>query len=278
MIRLLLDTAADFTLKELEERNISLVPLTVMINEKSYLDTVELERNDFYKMLEDGADFPKTSQPSPQMFAELFEDAKEKGDDVICITISSALSGTCQSAHLAKNMVEYDNIYIIDSLSATHGIRLMVEYAQKLISENLSAAEVVERVENMKSRVRMYAYVDTLEFLCKGGRVSKTTAAIGTIANVKPLITVTTEGKVAVTGKCIGRVKALNQLMKTLQEKEVDTDFPLYTLYAYGTESCEKLEKKLEAENYTVAGRLQIGSTIGAHVGPGATAVIFVEK
>ena len=278
MIRLLVDTASDYTLKELEERNISLAPLTVMIGEKSYLDTLELNRNDFYEMLVGGADFPKTSQPSPQMFAEIFEDAKAKGDDIICILISSALSGTCQSAHLAKNIVDYDKIYIIDSLSAAHGIRIMVEYARKLAGEGMAAAEIVERVENMKSRVKILAAVDTLEYLCKGGRLSKTAAAIGTLANLKPIITVNAEGKVEVAGKCIGRVKALNQIMKMLQEKQVDTDFPLYTLYAYGTESCEKLEKKLESENYTITDRLQLGSTIGAHVGPGACGIIFVEK
>lgn len=278
MIRLIVDTSADYTLKELEERNFTLVPLTVMINGKSYLDTIELDRNELYEMMEAGADFPKTSQPSPQMFAEIFEDAKAKGDDVICILLSSALSGTCQSAHLAKNMTDYDNIHIIDSLSATHAIRIMADYALKLINEGLSASEVAERVEAMKSKVRILAAVDTLDYLCKGGRVSKTAATIGNLANLKPLIAVNAEGKVEVIGKCIGRVKALNQLLKLLQEKEVDTDFPLYTLYAYGTETTEKLEKKLESENYTVADRLQIGSTIGAHVGPGAAAIIFVEK
>lgn len=278
MIRLIVDTSADYTLKELEERNFTLVPLTVMINGKSYLDTIELDRNELYEMMEAGADFPKTSQPSPQMFAEIFEDAKAKGDDVICILLSSALSGTCQSAHLAKNMTDYDNIHIIDSLSATHAIRIMADYALKLINEGLSASEVAERVEAMKSKVRILAAVDTLDYLCKGGRVSKTAATIGNLANLKPLIAVNAEGKVEVIGKCIGRVKALNQLLKLLQEKEVDTDFPLYTLYAYGTETTEKLEKKLESENYTVTDRLQIGSTIGAHVGPGAAAIIFVEK
>ena len=278
MIRLIVDTSADYTLKELEERNFTIVPLTVMINGKSYLDTIELDRNELYEMMEAGADFPKTSQPSPQMFAEIFEDAKAKGDDVICILLSSALSGTCQSAHLAKNMTDYDNIHIIDSLSATHAIRIMADYALKLINEGLSASEVAERVEAMKSKVRILAAVDTLDYLCKGGRVSKTAATIGNLANLKPLIAVNAEGKVEVIGKCIGRVKALNQLLKLLQEKEVDTDIPLYTLYAYGTETTEKLEKKLESENYTVADRLQIGSTIGAHVGPGAAAIIFVEK
>lgn len=278
MIRLLVDTAADYTLKELEEKNISLVPLTVMINGKSYLDTVELNRNDLYEMLENGADFPKTSQPSPQMFAEVFEDAKKHGDDVIYISVSSALSGTCQSAYLAKNMVDYDRIFIVDSLTASHGIHILADYAHKLINEGLEASVIAEKTEALKSRVKILACVDTLEYLCKGGRLSKTAAAIGTLANLKPLITISDEGKVEVIGKCIGRIKALNQLLKLLQEKEADMDFPIFTLYAYGMETTEKLEKKLEGEGYPVSARLQIGSAIGSHVGPGAAAIVFVEK
>lgn len=278
MIRLLVDTAADYTLKELEEKNISLVPLTVMINGKSYLDTVELNRNDLYEMLENGADFPKTSQPSPQMFAEVFEDAKKHGDDVIYISVSSALSGTCQSAYLAKNMVDYDRIFIVDSLTASHGIHILADYAHKLINEGLEASVIAEKTEALKSRVKILACVDTLEYLCKGGRLSKTAAAIGTLANLKPLITISDEGKVEVIGKCIGRIKALNQLLKLLQEKEADMDFPIFTLYAYGMETTEKLEKKLEEEGYPVSARLQIGSSIGSHVGPGAAAIVFVEK
>lgn len=278
MIRLVVDSSADYTLQEINERKLDLVPLTVMINDKSYLDTVELDRNDFYEILMNGADFPKTSQPSPERFVEIFKDAKEKGDEVVCILLSSSISGTCQSAHLAKGIADYDNVYIVDSLSATFGIRLMVEYALKLRTEGKSGAEIAELVENMKSRVRIYAMIDTLEYLRKGGRVSHASAAIGTIANIKPMITVTTEGKVEVINKCIGRVKALNQLMKYLSDAPADTDFPFYTLFAYGEETCEKLEKKLAAENYNVTERLQLGCTIGAHIGPGACAIIYVEK
>lgn len=278
MIRILVDSSADYTLQELDERNLTLTPLNVLINEKNYLDTIELTPNDFYEMLIAGADFPKTSQPSPEKFVEIFKDAKEKGDEVVCILLSSSLSGTCQSAHLAKEIAEYDKIYIVDSLSATFGIRLMVEYAIKLREEGKNGAEIAQHVEEMKSRVRIYAMIDTMEYLYKGGRVSRASAAIGTIANIKPIITVSQEGKVEVINKCIGRVKALNQLMKYLSETPADTDFPFYTLYAYGEETCEKLEKKLAAENCTITERLQLGSTIGAHIGPGACAIIYVAK
>lgn len=278
MIRLLVDSSADYTLQEITDRKLDLIPLTVMINDKSYLDTIELNRNDFYEMLLNGADFPKTSQPSPEKFLEIFNDAKEKGDEVVCILLSSSISGTCQSAHLAKSIADYDKVYIIDSLSATFGIRLMAEYALKLRKEGKSGAEIAELVENMKSRVKIYAMIDTLEYLCKGGRISRASAAVGTIANIKPMITVTQEGKVEVIGKCIGRVKALNQLMKYLSDTPADPDFPFYTLFAYGEETCEKLEKKLAAENYNITERLQLGCTIGAHIGPGACAIIYVAK
>lgn len=278
MIRIVVDSSADYTLQEINEKNLTLIPLNVMINDQNYLDTLELTPDNFYEMLISGADFPKTSQPSPESFLKIFQDAKKNGDEVVCILLSSSLSGTCQSAHLAKEMAEYDKVYIVDSLSATFGIRLMAEYAQKLRAEGKNGAEIALCVEEMKSRVRIYAMIDTMEYLYKGGRVSRASAALGTIANIKPMITVSQEGKVEVIGKCIGRIKALNQLMKYLHDAPIDTDFPFYTLYAYGEETCEKLEKKLTAENYEITERLQLGSTIGAHIGPGACAIIYVAK
>lgn len=276
MIRILVDSSADYDLSELKK--MEFVPLTVTLGETNFKDGLELNKNQLYEMLSDSDIFPKTAQPSPAVFAEIFEDVKEKGDEIICFLISSALSGTYQSAALAKNMVDYDKIYIIDTLTATHGIRLMVEYARKLIAEGLSCKEIVEKVENMKSRCKIIAGVDTLEFLCRGGRLSRTAAAIGELANLKPMITVSEKGEVAVIGKCLGRLKAVNFILKQLEEKTIDTNFPVYTLYTYGTENIEKLEEKLEKANVAVDSRLQVGATIGAHVGPGAFGVVFVEK
>lgn len=188
MIRVLVDSSSDYMQAEAQKNNLEFVPLTVMINDVTYKSGVELTHDEFYEKLIDGKEFPKTAQPSPQDFLTIFEDAKEKGDDVICILLSSALSGTCQSAHLAKNMADYDNIYIIDSLSAIAGMRIMAEYAVKLSSEGMPASEIAEKIEAIKSKVKIIAGVDTLEYLCRGGRLSRTAATIGELADRKSVV------------------------------------------------------------------------------------------
>lgn len=278
MIRILVDSSSDYTMEEIKENEFNFVPLNILISEKSYRDVVDLIPDDFYKLLTSSKDFPKTSQPSPQDFAEIFEDAKAKGDEIICILLSSALSGTCQSAHLAKDMVDYDGIHIIDSLAATAMIKFMGNYASKLIKKGLSAQEIVQKIEAMKGKIKVVAGLDTLEYLCKGGRLSKASATIGELANLKPVITVTEEGKVSVIGKCLGKNKALNFILKYLENSERDMSFPLYTLYSYGTENTEKLEERLTKEGIFYNERVQLGSTIGAHIGPGAFAILYVIK
>lgn len=278
MIRILIDSSSDYMLRDAQKDNFEFVPLSVMLNETTYRGGIDLEHDDFYEKIMATKEFPKTAQPSPQVFLSIFEDAKEKDDDVICILLSSTLSGTCQSAHLAKNMADYDRIYIIDSLSAIAAIRIMAEYASKLVQEGLSAKEIVEKVETLKSKVKILAAVDTLEYLARGGRLSRAAATIGELANLKPVLTVNTEGTLDVLGKALGRVKAANFIITQMEGKEIDTNFPIYGIYSYGLENVEKLEKKLEKEGYQVNGHYQLGAVIGAHVGPGAFGVVFVEK
>jgi DegV family protein with EDD domain len=278
MIRILVDSSTDFTMEEIKSKNLYHVPLTISLNGQDYLSGENLTSNQFYELLTSGEDFPKTSQPSPQAFAEIFEEAKNTGEEIICVLLSSSLSGTCQSAHLAKDMVDYDGIYIVDSLTATIMTRVIVDYGLQLIEQGKSSNEIVTALENMKSKVKVAAGIDTLEYLYRGGRLNKAAATIGELANLKPVITVTEEGTVSILGKCIGKNKALQFILKTLASKEIDTNFPLYTVYAYGSENTEKLEEKLKAEGYNISARLQLGSTIGSHVGPGAFGIIYVEK
>lgn len=278
MIRILLDSSADFSAQEVKERNLELVPINILLNGKNYLDGVDITKDEFYTLLTENEEFPKTAQPSPQDYVDIFEDAKEKGDSVVYLSLSSALSGTFQSATLAKSMVEYDDIYLVDTLSATRAIRLMAEYACKLRDEGNDAATITAELEDFKSRVVILAALDTLEYLYKGGRLNKATAAVGELANLKPIITVTEEGKIGVPGKALGRNKALSTLTKMITEKEIDTTFPIYSLYAVGEENTEKLEIKLGQAGVRVTKRLQIGPTIGCHVGPGAYGVVFVTK
>ena len=277
MIRFLVDTSSDYTVDEVKEKGMELVPLHITLGEADYRDAYDLTKEGFYELLTSSEEVPKTSQPSPQDFVEAFEEAEEKGDDLICILLSSKLSGTFQSAVLSKDIVEYDKIHLVDSLGATHMIRLMADYGQELAKEGKTAEEIVAALNEMKSKIKVLAVVDTLEYLCKGGRVSRAAAAIGEMAKVKPMITVS-EGEVGVIGKSLGKNKAIGSLLKALGECEVDERFPIYSVSSVGTENCDAFEKRLTAEGYEFKERVQLGATIGTHVGPGAFGVIFVTK
>lgn len=275
MIKILVDSSADCNLQDgIVDL---LVPISVNIDGKEYRCGVDITSDKFYELLQSAKEFPRTSQPSPQSFIEIFEQVKADGDQLIYLSISSALSGTYQCALMAKEMVDCDNIYIIDTLSVTHLIELMAAYARDLINRGLTAGEIADHCEELKSKVIIYAGVDTLEYLYKGGRLSRASAAVGELAGIKPIITVK-DGRVELIGKSLGKQRAMNTILEKIKSHNIDPDFPMYSLYTCGTENCEALEEKLKSNGYTVADRLQVGATIGAHVGPGVYAVMFVEK
>lgn len=275
MIKILVDSSADCNLQDgIVDL---LVPISVNIDGKEYRCGVDITSDKFYELLQSAKEFPRTSQPSPQSFIEIFEQVKADGDQLIYLSLSSALSGTYQCALMAKEMVDCDNIYIIDTLSVTHLIELMAAYARDLINRGLTAGEIADRCEELKSKVIIYAGVDTLEYLYKGGRLSRASAAVGELAGIKPIITVK-DGRVELIGKSLGKQRAMNTILEKIKSHNIDPDFPMYSLYTCGTENCETLEEKLKSNGYTVADRLQVGATIGAHVGPGVYAVMFVEK
>lgn len=275
MIKILVDSSADCNLQDGIVDLI--VPISVNIDGVEYKSGVDLTSDKFYELLETAKEFPRTSQPSPQNFVEIFEKVKEDGDQLIYLCLSSCFSGTYQGALIAKDMVDCDDIYIIDSIGVTHMIMLLANYARKLINEGVSAGEIVDKCEELKGKIKVYAGVDTLEYLYKGGRLSRASAAVGSVAGIKPIVAVQ-DGKVEVVAKSIGKIRAMNTLLEKIKSHTIDTNFPIYPMYTSGTENCEVLEQKLIDNGYDIAERLQIGSTIGAHVGPGVYAVLFVEK
>ena len=275
MIKILVDSASD--IKKTDGLYDYFMPISVNIDGKEYLDGVDIDSNTFYDLLTNSKDFPKTSQPSPQAFADIFQKVKESGDELIYFALSSELSGTYQGANIAKNMVDYDGIYIIDTKSVSHLISVLVRYAVSLINDGLDVKQIVEKCEEFKGRIKVLAGVDTLEFLYRGGRLSKTSATVGKIADIKPIVTVT-DGKVEQVGKCLGKGRAMQFIIDKLEGFELDESFPVFSLYTYGEENCEVLENKLNDRGYKVEKRLQVGSTIGTHVGPGVYAVLFVVK
>jgi len=278
MIRILVDSSSDYTMEEIKEHNFYFVPLMISLDGKDYRGGMDLDGERFYELLTASEEFPKTSQPSPQDYLNIFREVKESGDELICILLSSALSGTYQSAVLAKSMVDYEKIYLIDSLSVSHAVRILAEEAVKLIKEGKYADGITAELEDLKARIKVVAMVDTMEYLYKGGRVNRAAAAIGEVAKIKPLLTLTEEGEVGIWGKAIGKNKAIHHMVKQMELSGVDTRYPIYTLYTYGTENCEVFESRLEKEGWQKSRRIQIGAAIGAHVGPGAFGVIYVRK
>ncbi|MBE5934311.1 MAG: DegV family protein [Lachnospiraceae bacterium] len=278
MIRLLIDSSSDFTAEERKERNLAYVPLSITFDTETFKDGIDITQDDFYKKLVSESTFPKTAQPSPEAFLNEFNKAKEAGDEIIAILLSSSLSGTYQSANIAKDMCDYDKIYLVDSLSATAIVDTMVDYAIKLINEGKSAPEIVEALEDLRSRTTIYIGLDTLEYLYKGGRLNRATAAIGEIANLKPSVSVNREGSVVMYKKSIGKNKAIATIVNSIAANEPDPEFPFYTLYTLNTDNCEKLQAKIEKAGFKVKAMKHLGCTIGAHLGPNIYGVGYIAK
>ena len=271
-VQIIVDSTADFSAKEIEKRQIICVPMTVTFGNQQYTDGVDLTKEEFFVKLINEKEFPKTSQPSPAKFAECFEEAKENGDDVVAILISSALSGTVQSALIAKDMVEHDGVYVVDSNTATLGIRLLVDRAVRMRDQGKSAKEIAETLDELKTRVRIYAGLDTLEYLQKGGRISKTAASIGRLAGIKPIVTIGEEGKVAVCGKQRGNKNVFRQIIKFVEAEMPDENYSVYFLYSANKKNCISFIHTLQ-KNGLDFGKIttrEIGPTIGSHIGPDA--------
>ncbi len=277
MIRLLVDSSADYHMDELKEQKIEMVPLNVMVNDKTYRDEVELGREDFYKKLLEGAAL-KTSQPSPQDYVDIFEDVKEKGDQIICLTLSSGLSGTYQSACLAKNMVDYDGIYIVDTLLAAVGIRILADKAKQKINEGKSAQEIAEDLEVLKKKIKIYACLDTVKYLYQGGRISKKAAIVAGAARIKPCITFAEDGSAKMDGKHLGTRRAVKDYVKRIENIELDPEYPFYLIYSHDDSNARKLETALKEKGVHISGIFDMGATLGVHVGPNAMGMVIVEK
>lgn len=275
MIKIITDSTADIDLEYAKELNIDVVPLKVIINGREYKDRVDLQPDEFYDLLVNSEALPSTSQPSPQDFTNLYEQAKENQESVIVITLSSTISGTYQSANLAKELVEYDDIYVVDSLGTTQMQRLLVLKAIALRDEKMSAKNIFTFLEDYKKRLRLYAFVDTLEYLYKGGRLSKTAATAGTLLKFKPIIGFD-DGKLEMFSKARGTQKATAKIIDLIQEDgEIDLDEPICIGYNGSTDGLDNFEN-------TLRDAFHFGETlhgvIGTHAGSGARLITYVVK
>lgn len=279
-IRILTDSASDLTREQLQAEDVGLAPLTVQCGDDTLVDDKTFSMQTLWEKMKNGA-FIKTSQPSPTTFLELFEDAKRAGDDVICITISSELSGTFQTAMLAKSMAAYDRIFIVDSRCAAAAEKLLVFRACQLRRQGiLSAAQIAAELESFRGRIRLFACINTLEYLVRGGRLSKTVGKLGTALNMKPIFTFAKDGNIDILRKALGLKKGLDLLCALLKSCPPDPAFPILPLFACDDSNCRAFLLRLSEQNTQIpwAEPEEIGATIGCHIGPGGFGIAYVAQ
>lgn len=275
-VRIVVDSTADL-LPELR-RQVDVVPLTVHFGQQEYVDGVTIQAEEFYRKLADCKELPTTSQATPFDFDKVFEPIIAEGDTVVAIVVSSRLSGTYQSARIAAE--DYPGkVFVVDTLQVAISSSVLVAYALELVQQGMGAAEIAEELTAAREKVHLMAVVDTLEYLQKGGRVSKTVAIAGGLLNVKPIIGLT-EGEIKMLGKARGNKQANALMNKEIAKLGVDFDKPILLGYT-GTDDA-LLRKYMEESSDLWEGRVLpatiVSAVIGTHAGPGAVAVAFFSK
>ena len=276
--RIILDSTADL-MPEYKSR-VSVVPLTVHFGEEEYIDGVTIDHKTFYEKLIESDVLPSTSQATPDAFMKEFNKAKEAGEAAVVITLASKFSGTYQSAMIAA--AEYEDIYVVDSSSAAMGSGILVELAFRMIDEGKNAEQIAKALEEEKKKIVIVALVDTLEYLKKGGRISKAVAFAGGMLNIKPVLSVI-DGEINMLGKARGSKMGNNLLVQEI-DKAGGIDFSKPVLLGYSGISDALLKKYIEDSRHIWEGNLNevryttVGSVIGTHAGPGAVVVAFFKN
>ena len=277
-VRIITDSACDIPPEEAKALGIEVLPITVMFGGEEYLDGVTLSNRAFFEKLVESDALPHTCQITPFQYGEAFRAAAEAGEEAVCITLSSRLSGCWNSACLAAE--DYaGRVTVVDSENVSIGQRILVLLAARLREQGLTGTEIAARLEAQKKRVRVLALLDTLEYLKKGGRISSAVAFAGGVLSIKPVVAVQ-KGEVALIGKARGSKNGNNLLMQFVQQSG-GIDFSMPYALGYSGLSDALLQKYIRDSEALYKGHVQelpvccIGSTIGTYAGPGAVGVAF---
>ncbi|MBM7702610.1 DegV family protein [Metabacillus iocasae] len=280
-IKILTDSASDLPLEFFHKQNVTCIPLRVHLNDKEYLDLETIQPKEVYEAIRNGA-MPKTSQASPTALYEAFEEVAKSGDSCIYIAFSSELSGTYQTAMLMREdlLAEYPDFQfsIIDTKCASLGQGLVVHYATQLLNKSLSFEDTCQQIKKYASTMQHIFTVDDLDFLAQGGRVSKASAFVGGLLNIKPLLHVE-DGKLIPIEKIRGRKKVLKRMLELMEER--GSNFKDQTIaISHGDDEETALQlKDMIQEKFGCTSFIinQIGAAVGSHAGPGTIALFFLE-
>ena len=278
MVKIVTDSSCDISPQRCAELGVEMLPITVNFGDTSYRANIDISNEEFFEKLSVAEELPKTAQITPNQFQEIFKPYQESGDDVVCLFISSKMSGTLQSARVAKNILGAENILLPDTLNVTFALGLLVEEAVKMRDAGMTGAEIVEKIEELIPRIRLFAMIEDLKYLKMGGRLSATSALVASILGICPIITLK-DGLVEVVGKARGKKAAFAAIRKWVEKEPISSDYCVTMGHANVPENCKALQEflgdLLKKREVHVS---SIGSIVGTHTGPGAVGLAYIKK
>lgn len=280
-IRIVTDSTADIPAELREALDIEMVALSVHFEDESFRDAVTIQADEFYDKLQHASKPPTTSQPSPVDFMEVYTKlAAEPGTEIISIHLSSALSGTYQSAVLAKSLMESDaDITTVDSKSASYGLGLLVVKAAEAAKAGKNKEEILEMLQDLREKSSLFFLVDTFEYLHKGGRIGKAAAVIGSLLNIKPILSLDDEGGVVSVDKIRGQKKAFSRIIQLLKDRHGERKLEIVIAQSKAKETARELSALVREHLHVVKETFTtLGPVIGTHTGPGTVAVFAIPS
>lgn len=278
-IKIICDSLADIPKEVVEQYDIHVVPLSVLFDDKEYIDGVDITKEEFYKMLRESDKLPKTSQVTYMSFKNTFDRYINEGRTILYIGGSSGASGTYQSAVMAKNDIE-KTVYTFDSLNLSIGAGCMVIAAAKMAANGESIEAILENLENLKKDITVLFTVDTLEYLQKGGRVSLAKAAIGNMLNIKPILGIE-DGGVKAISQGRGKKQVVTKIIDLVKDQFGNDLTNKRVIIGYGDSKVDfellykKVKEELRLDEVYV---VNIGSCITAHSGPSILGIACSTK
>lgn len=273
-VSIVTDSTADLKPEIISKYNITVVPLRVFFGQEVFLDGVDITPDQFFRRQVQSKEISTTSQPTPVEFVDAYRPLAGAGNFIVSIHISSLMSGTVQSARLARTMLEYPDLEVVDSETASVVLGLMVINAARAASEGCSKDQILDMIREMKKNIEVYFAVDTLEYLQRGGRIGKAQAFLGTLLNVKPILTIN-EGLVSPYEKVRGKHKSQDRIIKIMQDKFGERKLQCFIVHGDDPEGLGRLkEKVLEKLNCAELFEGRLGPVVGTHVGPGIVGLV----
>ncbi len=276
MIKLVIDSTSEIGVEEAKTLGVTVVPMKVIFDDEEYLVGVNLTTDEFYQKLRNAKNLPKTTQINTAEYVEVVKPLLEQGDQVFAMCLSSELSGSFNSLHNAQVELDNSNFEIFDTLSVTFAYKALVMEALKLIKSGVSLAQLKTEMERLKTKVKLYAIIDNVKYLIKGGRLSQGKGLMATALNIKPIVAIE-NGKVEMVGKAVGFNMALKAFCKFI--KNVDLSRTMFSGHASSPAKAQQMISILKNTlGLNFDNLCEIGAVIGTHAGPDTVGVVYFEK